>query len=137
MTNILTREQAIAGIDKAVEERGADYVYTDNFLSCAYVVGEFDEEGITEHAKALNVGEAMCIVGVVFREAGFDMSDLSNMDAPVVLNTQRPDSLEREGWLEAEHDVIEALRRAQIAQDTGDTWGEARREFRCALGLGS
>lgn len=127
VSNYLTIEAAKAGIDKAVAERGEDYVYTDIFDQCAYVSTEWDEDGLDE-------GDAKCIVGCVFKSAGFDLTPLgetTDESEHGYLNSARPDYLADEaGWLEAEdRALIVALRDAQIAQDSGFTWGLARTRF--------
>lgn len=133
--NVLNATTAILGIEAAVAERGADYVYTEHFEQCEYRVTEHDESGLTEEAKALQVGAPKCIVGFVFKCAGFDLTTLSDIgDDEDYLNGQRPRTLALHGWLEADERVLEALTAAQRKQDGGETWGDARAAFMESLG---
>lgn len=127
MTNVLTIETAIAGIEAAIAKRGEGFVYTDEFGTCAYTGAEGD-------GTEVDTGEPLCIVGEVFHHAGFDLSTLDVWGRYAHLNESRPRTLAEFGWLEAPDGLLSALTKAQLAQDRGRTWGEAREAFREALG---
>ena len=106
-TLVLTYDQALASLQKAVEDRGADFVYPAEWLSPAGACLNFDP----------NTGEPRCIAGYVYHlngkeyEQGWTSSTVS--------------SLSLAGKLVADERTVTLLTYAQCAQDDHKTWGEA------------
>lgn len=119
--SVITVESMTAAMEKAVELRGADWVYPRDNLdwmdgsSCVYVT---------------TAGAPACIVGVALDILGIDMKNRSNGSASEVLMTL--DTLVSD---EAPGELAAALDRAQLAQDTGQTWGEALMAYKGTLGV--
>lgn len=104
--------EAIELLNRAVAERGADYVYREDPKA-------FDAEDEVRCVNTFDDGTPGCIVGQVCFYAGLDAEDLaSNRFSPV-------DTLVAEEVLNIDSDVIELLSEAQSRQDGGDTWGKA------------
>jgi hypothetical protein len=98
----------------AVDEQGSDYVYYsdhDDSRGCEYFVD----------------GKSACIVGRVF-----DYADV-NFDFSSEINTKYGTSRANDSEIFSlapyvgitNPEVVEILRAAQNAQDTGETWGDA------------
>ena len=110
MTITITAAEARELLTRAVEEKGADYVYprsVDEALGCAY----FEDDGTPS-----------CIVGHVLAYKGVT---LETLPLPDFDNNASVWALQRSGFLEADDRASEALRRAQGRQDGGGDWGEA------------
>lgn len=111
MTKIkLTRDTAIELLERAVQDRGADFVYRkhDEYnTACKYEKNDAPS----------------CLVGVVLAMAGATIWELKRMD-----QADEPGmDLHWQGLLpvEATNQAIDILSAAQLAQDVGHTWGEA------------
>lgn len=105
----ITRTAVLKSLAKVVREKGADYRYLDDHEACTYTEG----------------GKPSCLVGHVLIDLGVPTQRL------VAMNTSRFRSLVAHGRLrgfEIDPVAIEILNDAQIFQDSGSTWGEARRE---------
>lgn len=110
MTIHMTAQMALDGIDKAVEQRGEDYVYAEHFgPECQYV-----------DAKT---AEPCCIVGQVLADAGVEMDIFLN-----VSNTYRIARLEEhlESVITFDKKAMNILNAVQDFQDHGRSWGQAR-----------
>lgn len=133
---------ALAGLDAAVEARGADYRYNDYFMDCEYVVD----------------GAPACVVGEVFVKAGADIEALHHVAGTVLEISQfyqrdraevlrfgvasKPISeyatdvllidsvtkfeLKSVCGIELSDSAVRILSAAQAVQDGLGTWGEAR-----------
>lgn len=109
----LTHEEARALLARAVEEKGADYVYPEFETGCSYLDGE---------------GNPSCLVGFVLTYAGvsgFEIENCEGTQAAEVVGSIFPDTEDR---------VRAALRAAQQVQDNGGTWAEAVVEFDRVVG---
>lgn len=127
-TITLTIAEATELMERAVTEKGPDYLYTipEGIGSCSY----FDTKG-----------RPSCIVGHVLSYKGLGADDLI---CPVLYpygeaylaNYNTGSSVTKlylEGILDAPYEVIDALSAAQGFQDTGKTWGEALAAFKDSL----
>lgn len=100
-----TDEEFIAGLRKAVEERGADYVnHPDSRGLCRYTVN----------------GKPSCIIGTAIYHMKGSVFRGSNGSAHVVLYNYFPKLSTR---------VRHAASRAQKIQDDSKPWGEALAAF--------
>lgn len=118
----LTLEDVHQMVEKAIEEKGADYVYPNWGPSCRYV-----DYAVTEDGRDCVRG---CIVGHIFIDAlGLDMLDLSHLMVNEENATQFLGFLARSGQMDVvEEDkghVYNYLSALQQSQDNGKTWGEA------------
>ena len=109
MTITITAAEARELLTRAVEEKGADYVYprVDNPDGCLY----FESNAPS------------CIVGHVLAYKGMEpFEDDAEYNASTV------HSLRHRMLFEVDNDrTFEALRTAQTRQDSGSTWGDALR----------
>jgi hypothetical protein len=109
---IRTAADAVALLEKAVEIKGADFVYTRRRFGspCLYVVDD---------VPSCIVGYALKLTGVATKRiAALDKT--SNANSPVAarrLHAYLPDVVS--------HEAAIILDRAQVAQDAGETWGSA------------
>lgn len=124
MTKVIDYDEAVALLKRAVEEKGADYVYPISASgSCEYV----------------RVGEASCIVGHVINYvspealAVIGVLENHNRSWPVAdMQVERIENLYRELSREAYETLpvkftrkaTEFLGEAQSRQDAGYSWGE-------------
>lgn len=113
----LTPEVAISLMEKAVEKRGANYVYQQVKKKDAY--GWENEACVYEHK-----GAPSCLVGEVLHEAGVTLSALKRFDKT---DTGGITSLVDDGVLSIPKVTAQVLGVAQEAQDGGETWGGALR----------
>lgn len=112
----LTVEQALAALDAAVADKGADFRYRASWaVGCRYFHGS----------------EPGCIVGHVLHQYGVGRDDLcglwdSAVGAEVDMNVSYGiRSLRVAGLLDIDDRTESVLTSAQDAQDCGETWGEA------------
>lgn len=124
----LTLAKAQEMVEKAIEERGADYIYPKaNTGSCTYVdithVGAAEDE-----VEELNKG---CIVGHIFiSELGLNLGTLANS----YVNDEGAGSfveyLTVKKYLTPDTDpeVVDYLERLQRSQDAGRPWGDAHEQ---------
>lgn len=116
-------EKFTAALEKAVAERGADWVYPADWKgsgdpdyassgpTCQYVWG--DQPG--------------CIIGYTLHELGTELAELRKFEfsgAYQVVSIALPEVSQR---------VLLAAMEAQMQQDAGKTWGEALEEYRRVL----
>lgn len=104
----LRYDDIVEELRKAVEVRGADYVYPMKWQIdrlCQYVYE----------------GQPACIVGQVLHQLGFDLIPLRYFsgDAVEAFGMVAPLGSEMDG------DAIQLLQQAQIHQDTSRPWGES------------
>jgi len=119
MTNrVVTGEVAIQMLEKAVEERGAGYVYNEHYNGCEYY-GTPREGGEAGPACIVGLG-----VTLLFPEVSW-----SHLNGGTVAGTIRDrwiiGHLLLQGIELTNHAVV-VLSTAQYIQDTGGTWGVAR-----------
>lgn len=128
MTNtepeLITTERVLDLLDEAVRERGADFTYPGRGPDCVYFVDDNVLEDFTEEGIDVEVGSPACIVGFVLSKLGVKAEDLgamnTNTGAGSLLGNHFRDRFE------FEQGAVEALEGAQVEQDTGATWGQAR-----------
>lgn len=112
----LTFDQAKALLERAVEEKGKDFRYTQpkdewGHGVCVY----FDPD---TKAPSCLVGHVLSYVGVT---ADIVESSLTNFSTDV-------DDLYEKGVLKADGETLMLLTLAQSEQDEGNTWGDALEE---------
>jgi hypothetical protein len=102
----LTYDEAVALLNRAVQEKGEDYVYEM-------------PDGIDGQCMYVVDGAPSCIIGHVYAYAGGDLELLHQCEGvgASVLRDQ--------GVLFADERTLGLLRRAQMRQDSGDSWGVA------------
>lgn len=110
----ITEADFTAAIEKAVADKGPDYVYEDYAGGCFYQIDK----------------EPSCIVGTALVNLGFEADprwdnglhedDHENTTADVTLPK----------FFTVPDNVVRAARRAQITQDTGGTWGAALENYK-------
>lgn len=103
----LNADNVLAAIERAVNARGADYVYSAEFgTKCLYVVG----------------GRPACLVGeVLHTDFGIPFEQLARFEDADSLLLELYD----EGLVRYSDTAHEMLQQAQAAQDAGRPWGEA------------
>ena len=122
--------KVIAGMHKAVEDRGSDWLYprySENLLG-----EEVYNEDWTREGSCLYVKDDLtpaCIVGYALTEAGVAARDMQVLASS--------DELIKSLDLDVSGRVKDALTRAQAAQDDGCTWGDALDRFGRTLATGS
>lgn len=118
---IMNEFDAIKALQRVVDEFGRDTIYTNpmgqrasemTFIDCFYV-----------HTDDNGDKTAGCLVGKVLENQGVTLEWLRDNEGA------RPDILANHLRDEGLYDITDAaaktLRRAQLAQDEGATWGEA------------
>lgn len=115
----ITEADFTAAIEKAVADKGADYVYNpNNTRACTY----------TED------GEPSCIVGTALINLGFEATP--DWDYPiqhdVVLEDTAADTI-LPYFFDIPQNVVVAARKAQHDQDNGSTWGDALNAYKTAV----
>ncbi|WP_025157226.1 hypothetical protein [Leifsonia aquatica] len=116
-TITIDRDRAIELMERAVAEKGADYVYdlSDEYgtgIACFYVRG----------------GKPSCIVGHALHYAGVDIETLVELDSPAGYSSTSIESIienDRVPGLSFTAEARAALRTAQSAQDLRETWGHS------------
>lgn len=124
----LTYDRAVELLDRAVAEKGEEYVYEIPYSpgECAY----FHDE------------RPGCIVGHVLAYAGLERDDLRGRESLTFPGALRgdlnvmagPDSLAEYGVLSADDRTVTLLAEAQSKQDEGTPWYDA---VEVAKGLGA
>ena len=112
-----TDEDFIAAMRKAVAERGEDFVYPDEWR-------EASED--RESCMYVHKGKPACLIGLAVYIATGKLvpDDLEGSTAGFVVRSCVP----------GVSDVVgRAAFKAQAAQDVGETWGQALKEFEEAL----
>lgn len=115
----ITEADFTAAIEKAVADKGADYVYNpDDSRSCVY----------TED------GEPSCIIGTALVNLGFEPNpDWDNpMQTDKLLEDTTADTI-LPYFFDIPENVVVAARRAQVDQDNGSTWGTALEDYTLAV----
>lgn len=114
-----TNAEINAAMNKALDEKGQDYIYAQPEHGCSYAVG----------------GERSCIVGHVLFYLDEDMFN------KVVAWEESPhssdltfDQVAADLELPFDDDQVAALRNAQIDQDNGTAWGAAAVTYAQSLG---
>jgi hypothetical protein len=111
----LDRGQALVFLEKALGEKGADYVYT---LGGRDVKTYNEQNSHTMRCQYFEDGQPSCLVGHVLSYMGYNERVVPEHDsASNVVNTVL--------GISTGIDVLQALDKAQELQDTGYTWGEA------------
>lgn len=142
MTRIITDEEFIQAVDAAVEERGRDFVYPEEWKQRLDSVG-----GATSSLTCLyNLPDdsPACLFGLAFHKLG--LAPASGVVTDILDMTSSPwsygdvdDAFQGESaatWRERADvefrlstDVRYAAQNAQAAQDKGDAWGDASEIF--------
>lgn len=107
----LTLDQALELLDRAVELKGADYVYPRPAL---------DSPGAGNGCFYLHADGPGCIVGHVLHWAGLTNEELSSIEGAKAGGVGR-----RVPRLHMDERVGDLLAHVQSEQDTGETWGAA------------
>ena len=122
MTTI-TRDQMINALERARDERGEGFVYTEHYggeNACQYVVEN-------EDGKA----EAACIAGNALLRLGVPISVLKKMDvaaeggASAVMDRRSVATILLNAGFDLTPKALLAASYAQAEQDSGRTWGQA------------
>lgn len=108
----ITADEARELLQRAVNEKGADYVYPERF-NCRY----FNEDG-----------GPSCIVGHVLDYKGLTLDDVPGVENTAALLTIRGD-----GVIKCDDLTSRALQEAQNVQDCGEPWGYALAEALAVL----
>lgn len=113
----ITEEAFTAAIEKAVADKGADYVYEREGRGCVYS----------------SAGEPSCIVGTALANLGFEMNP--EWDNPLYENDNGSTGAETILPLHFDipENVIVAATIAQSNQDFGGTWGDALAAYKQAV----
>ena len=99
-------EQAVELLNRAVDEKGADFTYdTHPFTSCVYYESD---------------GTPSCIVGHVFSYLGITKDDLTDPS-----HNQEGLGLMYNSYLEVDYQTLELLEKVQSLQDNEVSWGQA------------
>ena len=131
MTKVIDRDEAIALLERAVNEKGADYVYPDK-INCLYADG---------NRPGCIVGHALSYVGVsvdqlarldhaetylfpvedgdedeVYAPSGNGIDDITDPETPV---------LKEVTGIKLTEDAVKVWKHAQVTQDSLKSWGEA------------
>lgn len=150
MTRIITDEEFVAAFDAAVEERGRDFVYPDEW-KIPMLEGDTSPRNMT-CLYNLDDGAPACVWGLAFHKLGLApatgvITDIKDMTSDTHMSDYMGD-----GWLSlpGEEEAVswreradvefrlsrqtrEAAGVAQTCQDTGKTWGEASDAFHSRL----
>jgi hypothetical protein len=135
-------ESFTIAIEKAVEDRGGDFVYplagmhrdaADLPLRQARLDSDWWIEG-RSCAYFLPDGKPACIIGQALANLGYEEADLTRGQrfAASEMFDHIPD-LESDMDVEEQTRLLYAMDQAQSAQDGGNSWGEALREFHSGL----
>jgi len=123
----LTVARALELLDQAVAERGADFVYPEDWK----VVVPRDGAKDTPMCVYVHDGQPRCIVGQVLVKHGLKPAKLAFYEGHGVTSVLK--ALGDSGVLSFEHGVLTLLRTAQDLQDDGCSWGGAVAKAREAL----
>jgi hypothetical protein len=144
MTEVIEigKEQAIALLERAVQEKGADYTYT------AIRVASYGEKCLyatpDKAAPSCIVGHALAYVGVPVEKL-FELDHLGDIGAIYELNTtpihedydeDTPTALVEIAGVHLTNEAEELFTEAQGNQDSGKTWGESLQRAKDRLELG-
>ena len=121
---MIGHREVLDAITAVVEELGEDFHYINEF---GETPGSPDEHGYTSHAIGchyLHGNEPGCIVGRVLLKLGVS-KDVLRENEGLPINMVAFDSVE---YMPTNH-ALQALRRAQIYQDNGHSYGDALKAF--------
>jgi uncharacterized protein with LGFP repeats len=121
----LSYEDAVLFLEKAVADRGADYVYPHQLLSpsTGQQNGDEEETGCVYFDHETN--QPSCIIGHVFSYMGIAALDVRGYEGQTVQVLAGSES--RLGLFDADETTVGLLARAQSFQDTRHSWGESLR----------
>lgn len=126
MTRVIEVPEALELLERAVQEKGADYIDPSAVKAngCEYATDD---------------GLPSCIVGHVFYYLGVDPSKVNNGSVRVVIDNGGIVALSGEYIDDSptfSYGAVSVLQEAQIVQDTKGTWGAALAEAkRSAMGV--
>lgn len=126
----LNYDEAVLILDKAVKERGEDWVFPEyNDCPTCRVADWEDYEPCPWHYSGgcryfSDDGEPACLVGYVIHEA-IDHSQLNMMDIEAQQALDALKILNNWGVLSVDERTAELLYKAQQLQDSGVSWGQA------------
>lgn len=144
MTRIITDDEFVKAFDAAVEERGRDFVYPEEWK---VPIAEFDPSNTT-CLYNLDDGAPACVWGLAFQKLGLtpaigvitDIQDMTSTANREDCEEYDEDAYAAVHWreradvaFELSSTVRRAASRAQTAQDGGNTWGYASDLFHRAL----
>jgi len=118
MTIALSVESVAEALREAVEEKGADYVYTNEAGEVANL-----ENAVEIQCQYVHTDKPGCIVGNVLHRLGVPLYVLSDYETRPARSVV--ESLSGRGILEFERKALDMLRYAQSYQDNGNSWGDA------------
>lgn len=126
MTTHVTVEAFNAGLEKAVKDRGSDYVYTDHPELTGGPVEREGLGGAISTVKCMYVApsgkQPGCLYGTALHNAGVPLEELSDWETC-------PASTLISHFVEGSTPHLRmASRMGQVTQDGGGTWGEAYRD---------
>ena len=118
-------EKFTAALEKAVADRGADWVYPKDWK----VAGKDEDGDIVSGPTCQYVwgDQPGCIIGYTLHELGTELAELRKFEfsgAYQVVSIALPEVSQR---------VLLAAMEAQMQQDAGKSWGEALEEYRRVL----
>lgn len=131
----LSLDKVNALLDRAVADRGADFVYHSPVSSCLYWHDAKKNPESYERACPPMTGQPGCIVGYVLHLAG--VSDEAIESLPKGIAGTALDHLTSRGVIDLDSDshgqVYYLLNRVQCEQDARIPWGQAVSEGRRVL----
>jgi hypothetical protein len=121
---IIDREYCIELLDKAVAERGEDYIYTPIKVESHFNGGTYHGEFCLYVDTRTGESRPSCIAGMVLYLAGLPIDYFKQHEGVPISKVLW--YLSRADAVSTSISVREALQAAQDAQDGGRTWGAAR-----------
>lgn len=135
----IDKDKAIELLEKQVEKKGVDYIYTNEFESCSYFADnsvaykdkydfrKSDEENADAYPEE---GSPLCIVGHVYADLGLTVNDLyytPKRTSELMLGQDGDiqDVMPDPEKVKLTPEAREVLQAAQANQDHGETWGTA------------
>lgn len=135
---IITIENFTAALEKAVADRGEDYIYPEKTENPAYGNSKVYDQYLADdyHVKGGQCvystpnGEPACLIGVALHNLGLQVPEYGFVGGASEVLLNEPYELE-EGITYLIADAADA---AQGRQDNGETWGVALQTFKEAIG---
>lgn len=124
----LNYDKALELLERAVDEKGVDYVYDPPRFPETTVAGVLTTMSQPECAYFDPDGQPSCIVGYVLSYLGIDADTVNRAGANIGFNPEGLfDHLRAHGDIDygLDHDANVLLRLAQTEQDGGQPWGAA------------
>jgi len=116
-------DDVLASLERAVEKKGADYVYT---LPNGTRAGEVDPDtNILAGCLYVHGNEPGCIVGHVLHDWGVSLDQLRSYEQDTAETVIQHLMASKDIVVDQYDPVVEVLRTVQTYQDNGETWGEA------------